>query len=72
MSSLIFTFNMKILKALMLLLVFVNQQNNSNQQFIYINLTVVSTTELTLSIKQNIFLDSTNNIFFNAHPFIRF
>ena len=31
--------------------VFVNQQNNSNQQVIYMNLTVVSATELTTDLK---------------------
>ena len=39
------------MKALMILLVFVNQQNNSNQQFIYMNLIVVSATELTNDLK---------------------
>ena len=34
-----------------MLLVFVNQQNNSNQQFIYMNLTVLSPMELTHDLK---------------------
>ena len=46
-SSLIYTFDINIIKALMMLLIFVNQQNNSSEQFIYLSRTVVSATELT-------------------------
>ena len=51
MLSLIYTFEINIIKALMMLLVFGNQQNNSNQQFIYMNPTVMSATELTNDLK---------------------
>ena len=51
MSSLIYTIDKNIIKVLMMLLVFVNQQNNSHQQFIYMNRTVVSATELTNDLK---------------------
>ena len=52
MPSLINTFDVNILKAFGNdALVFVNQQSNSNQQFIYMNLTDVSATELTNNLK---------------------
>ena len=36
-----YTFDINIIKALMMPLVFVNQENNSNKQFLYMNLTVL-------------------------------
>ena len=53
---------------------FVNQQNNSNQQYIYMNLAVVSATELTNDLKHKTeWLSSlTIKIFYIAHLFISY